>query len=429
MSAREVYLCQCPDCQQDAGSRYKDQHRLMNLFLSQLNKHQRRWYAAIESLRIGRGGDRLVAQMTGLCQATIQRGGAELAAVLTGTPLADLRKPVGGRPRTEDKYPGIEAALEEMLADEIAGDPLSERKWVRSSTRQLSKRLKEAGYKVGHNTTCRLLRKKGFSMRASIKKRKGVGLHSPDQDKQFEYIASQRREFTAAGLPIISADTKKKELIGNFYKRGKTWCKEAIEVNDYDFPSMAECCAVPYGVYDVTQNRGYVYVGTSGNTPEFAVDSIVRWWKEDGGVTHPGAAKLLILADGGGGNGYRSRAWKQQLQRKLSDGLGLTVTVCHYPPRCSKWNPIERRLFSHISINWAGKPLLTLEMMLGYIRGTSTATGLTVEAFLQEGIYRKGQKVLKQEMEQLSLRPHALCPDWNYTLSPRPGIYDLAENS
>jgi Rhodopirellula transposase DDE domain len=249
-----------------------------------------------------------------------------------------------------------------------------------------------------YHTTCRLLRKKGFSLRASIKKRKGVGLHSPDQDKQFEYIASQRREFTAAGLPIISVDTKKKELIGNFYKRGKTWCKEAIEVNEYDFPSMAKCLAVPYGVYDVTRNRGYVYVGTSGNTPEFAVDNIVRWWKEEGCVTHPGAAKLLILADGGGGNGYRSRAWKQQLQRKLSDGLGLTVTVCHYPSRCSKWNPIERRLFSHISINWAGKPLLTLEMMLGYIRGTSTATGLTVKAFLQEGIYRKGQKVMKQEM-------------------------------
>jgi hypothetical protein len=192
MAAREVYLCQCPDCQQDADSRHKDQHRLMNLFLSCLNNHQRRWYVAMESLRIGRGGDRLVSQMTGLCQATIQRGRAELAAGLAGSPLADLRKPVGGRPRTEDKYPGIEAVLEEMLADELAGDPLSERKWVRSSTRQLSKRLKEAGYKVSHGTTFRLLRKKGFSMRASIKKRKGVGLHSPDQDKQFEYIASQR---------------------------------------------------------------------------------------------------------------------------------------------------------------------------------------------------------------------------------------------
>src|SRR5262245_18556441 len=272
MSAREVYLCQCPYCQQDADSRYKDQHRLINLFLSHFNKHQRRWYAAIESLRVGRGGDRLVSQMTGLCQGTIQRGRTELAAVLTGTPLADLCKQVGGRPRAEDKYLGIEAALEDMLADEIAGDPLSERKWVRSSSRQLSKRLQEAGYKVGHNTICRLLRKKGFSLRVSIKKRKGVGLHSPDQDKQFEYIASQRREFTAARLPIISVDTKKKELIGNFYKSGKTWCKEVIEVNEYDFPSMAECLAVPYGVYDVTQNRGYVYVGTSGNTPEFAVD-------------------------------------------------------------------------------------------------------------------------------------------------------------
>jgi hypothetical protein len=266
-------------------------------------------------------------------------------------------------------------------------------------------------------------------MRASIKKRKGVGLHSPDQDKQFEYIASQRKDFTAAGLPIISVDTKKKELIGNFQRRGKTWGKEAIAVNEYDFPSMAECRAVPYGIYDVIKNKGYVYVGTSGNTPEFAVDTIVRWWKKEGCLTYPGAAKLLILADGGGSNGCRSRAWKPPLQSKLSDGLGLTVTVCHYPPRCSKWNPIERRLFSHISINWAGKPLLTLEMMLGYIRGTSTATGLTVKAFPQKGIYRKGQKVLKQDMEQLSLKPHALCPDWNYTMSPRPSIHNGAENS
>jgi hypothetical protein len=191
---------------------------------------------------------------------------------------------------------------------------------------------------------------------------------------------------------------------------------------------MAECRAVPYGIYDVIKNKGYVYVGTSGNTPEFAVDTIVRWWKKEGCVTYPAAAKLLILADGGGSNGCRSRAWKQQLQSKLSDGLGLTVMVCHYPPRCSKWNPIERRLFSHISINWAGKPLLTLEMMLGYIRGTSTATGLTVKAFLQKGIYRKGQKVLKQDMEQLSLKPHALCPDWNYTMSPRPSIHNGAEH-
>jgi hypothetical protein len=182
----------------------------MNLFLSHLNQHQRRWYVAIEALRIGRGGSRLVSQMTGLCQPTIKRGRIELAALLAGIPLADLRKPVRGRPLTEDKNPAIEAMLEEMLADEIAGDPLSERKWIRSSTRQLSKRLKEAGYKANKDTVLRLLRKNGFSMRANIKKRKGVGLHSPDQDKQFEYIMSQRRECTAAGLPIISVDTKKK---------------------------------------------------------------------------------------------------------------------------------------------------------------------------------------------------------------------------
>ena len=190
-------------------------------------------------------------------------------------------------------------------------------------------------------------------------------------------------------------------------------------MNYYDFTSLAVCRAVPYGIYDVTHNKGYVYVGTSGDTAEFAADALARWWKDEGSLIYPEENKLLILSDGGGCNGWRSRPWKQQIQTKLCDKFGLTVTVCHYPPGCSKWNPVERLLFSRISTNWAGKPLRTLQIMLAYIRGTTTSTGLTVKAFLQEGVYDTGQRVTKAELDLLSLQPHEICPNWNYTISPR----------
>jgi hypothetical protein len=218
---------------------------------------------------------------------------------------------------------------------------------------------------------------------------------------------------------MISVDTKKKELIGNFRSKGRTWCKKAHEVDEYDFASQAECVATPYGVYDMTRNTGYVVVGLSHNTPEFAVSTIARWWQEEGRVTHAGANRLLIFADGGGGNGRRARAWKLNLQEKLCDAYHLSVTVCHYPPGCSKWNPIEYRLFSQISKNWEGRPLRTLSLMLGYIRGTTTTTGLIVKAYLDEGIYRKGRKVTSEELDSLNLEPHNTLPEWNYTLRPR----------
>jgi hypothetical protein len=259
----------------------------------------------------------------------------------------------------------------------------------------------------------------GFSMKVSIKKKRGIIPDSPKRDEQFRYIADQKNIFMAAKCPIISVDTKKSELIGDFKRSGKVWCREAREVNQYDFRSLAVCRAVPYGIYDLTRNRGYVYVGTSAATPEFAMDAIVDWWKREGQEQYPEVDRLLILADGGGTNGWQSGTWKQQIQKKLCDEFRLVVTVCHYPPRCSKWNPIERRLFSFISINWAGKPLPTLEAMLGYIRETTTTTGLTVQAFLQEANYEKGQKVSKREMGELFLVTHETCSDWNYTIRPR----------
>jgi len=372
----------------------------------------------MESKRAGFGGDGLISQITGACRASISRGRKELNEFLAFGSISRVRPFLSGRPKIEEKDPTVKAALEQMLADEIGGDPMSQQKWVRSSVRQLSRKLRESGHQIGHCTVLRLLKEMGFSMRANKKKIK-VRLDGPERDEQFEYIAFQRKIFNDAGLPIISVDTKKKELIGNFQRSGRAWSKQAEEVNTHDFPSLAVCRAVPYGIYDVTKNLGYVFVGTSTDSPKFAVDAIARWWKHEKHAVYTGVSQLLILADGGGSNGCRVRGWKQQIQERLCDELGLTVTVCHYPTGCSKWNPVEHRLFSHISINWAGKPLRSLETMLWYIRGTSTRTGLKVKAFLQEDIYKEGQKVTKAEMDRLDIQHHTVCPKWNYTISPR----------
>lgn len=395
----------------------KEDHMLWLKVLATLNESQARWYVAQKAIEWGWGGILKAQALTGMSRGTIIKGMRELRSQEKLGVSGRVRKPGGGRKRVEEKDPSIKTALERMLVHEIAGDPMTEQRWVRSSARQLSEKLKKEGHGISSRTVNRLLRKQGFSLKGN--KRKEFRPECSVRDEQFQYIASQRQAFSAAGLPIVSVDTKKKELIGNFMRNGKTWCKEAEEVHAHDFPSLASCRAVPYGIYDVTKNAGYVFVGTSADTPEFAVDALVRWWKDYGCVAYPGAAQLLILADGGGCNGYRSRAWKHQLQEKVSDQLGLTVTVCHYPPGCSKWNPIEHRLFSYISLNWAGKPLRTLEIMLGYIRGTTTATGLSVKAFLQRGSYKKGQKVTAESMNRLSLRARATCPDWNYTINPR----------
>jgi hypothetical protein len=402
---------------QEGDNLFKELHLFMNFFLSRLNLQQRRWYVALESKRIGRGGDSLVSKITGVCAASISHGRKELNQLLTENFIIHPR-PVGGRPATEKKYPNIRIVLEQLLSDEIAGEPMSEQRWVRSSTRKLAARLNEAGYRIGCNTVCRLLKDIGFSLKANKKKFKPTS-YGPEREEQFNYIAAQKKTFISDGLPTISVDTKKKEWIGNFKRSGRSWCKNAEEVLKYDFTSLADCRAVPYGIYDLIQNRGYVFVGTSGDTPEFAIDVIARWWKQEGLTLYPSADHLLILADGGGSNGYRVRAWKKQIHEKLSDCLRLSVTVCHYPPGCSKWNPVEYRLFSQISINWEGKPLKSLALMLGYIRGTSTRKGLKVKSYLHKGSYQQGQKVTKAEMEQLNLQSHTVCPDWNYTIRPR----------
>jgi len=266
---------------------------------------------------------------------------------------------------------------------------MGEQKWVRSSVRKLAERLKERGFSLAYNTVWRLLKRMGFSLRTAVRRRRGVCNDPAARDEQFRYIAARRKSFIEAKLPVISVDTKKKELIGNFRNRGRVWCRVADEVDEHGFASAAEGVATPYGVYDVTKNTGYVAVGLSHNTPEFAASVIAKWWEEEGRANYPRRGHLLILADGGGANGSRSAAWKLNLQERVCDRFGLTVTVCHYPPGCSKWNPVERRLFSEISKNWEGRTLMSFRIMLGYIRGTTTTTGLTVKAYLDEGIYKK----------------------------------------
>jgi Rhodopirellula transposase DDE domain len=311
----------------------------------------------------------------------------------------------------------IEGTLQALVTPETAGDPMSQAKWVRSSLRRLSGQLAAAGHVASAPTVRRLLRKLGYSLKANVKSREG-GVAHPERNTQFEYIEAQKQAFIKAGWPIISVDTKKKELIGDFKNAGQAWCQEATCVNVHDFRQEALGRAVPYGIYDVTHNWGHVYVGTSGDTPEFAVTAIARWWQEAGQAAFPQATQLLILADAGGSNGCRPNAWKAHLQSQLSDRWGLAVTVCHYPTGCSKWNPIEHRLFSHISLNWAGQPLRSFEIMLAYIRGTTTRTGLNVRASLLEGVFATGQRIAKNVMRQLCLEHHVICPRWNYTIQP-----------
>lgn len=306
----------------------------------------------------------------------------------------------------------------ELVEPETAGEPMSERKWIRSSLQTLSHRLKEDGHRVSAPTVSRLLKKHDYTLHVNAKE-KEAGSQDPQRDTQFEYIKQQKERFLAAGWPVISIDTKKKELIGNFKNAGRSWSRQPIEVNVHDFLSEAEGRAVPYGIYDLARNEGALYVGTSADTPEFAVCCVAQWWQEHGRVAYWQAPQLLILADAGGSNGCRPRLWKEQLQSQLSDQLSLIVTVCHYPTGCSKWNPIEHRLFSQISQNWAGQPLRTFDIMLGYIRDTTTSTGLKVSAKMLNGVFAVGKKVADAVWKSLKIEHHTVCPQWNYTIYPR----------
>jgi hypothetical protein len=290
-------------------------------------------------------------------------------------------------------------------------------KWLNCRLRDIQERLDEQDHGVSTPVISRLLKKHDYRLRANVKER--TSKQHPERERQFEHILQQRDRHQSAQQPVLSVDTKKKELVGNFKNPGRIWCQAPEEVNVHDFRSDAAGRAVPYGIYDLQNNRGTVYVGQSAHTPAFAVDNIAHWCQTERLVHYPEATHLLIEADCGGSNGYRSRVWKRDLQLKVADAFGLTVTVCHYPTGASKWNPIEHRLFSEISKTWAGCPLRSYDSMLHYIRDTKTQTGLTVQAHLVTDKYQTGVKVPDEEMGALNIRFHEVCPQWAYTISPR----------
>lgn len=311
--------------------------------------------------------------------------------------------------------------IAELLKHETAGDPISGLKWTHKTPGKIAEQLRRLGITVSSRTVARLLKDMGFSLRVNHKKLESGNRNPPPRDvrdQQFGYISQMREAFADRGSPIISIDTKKKELVGKFKNNGTTWELEPCLVNDHDFRTDAVGRAVPYGIYDTLANRGFVVVGTSRETPTFAVDAITSWWKSTGSRTYPQAHEVLILADCGGGNAARSRVWKYRLQHVLCNRHNVTVTICHYPPGASKWNPIEHRLFSEISKNWAGKPLESFETVLKCIRATKTSSGLRVSARLIQKKYECGEKVADAQMKKLSLSRHEVLPDWNYTLAP-----------
>lgn len=304
-----------------------------------------------------------------------------------------------------------------LVADDLAGDPVRDRRWIRRSIRKLERALARRGYRLGRTSIRRVLRAHDIRPLATVKHL--TPRPHPDRDRQFRHLMVTRRRFERAGDPVISVDTKKKELIGRFQRAGRAWHRRAPEAYSHDFPNDALAKAVPYGVYDVAANHGAVYVGISGDTPDFAVTAIVRWWRTLGRRRYPTARRLLIVADGGGSNSYRARRWKTQMQRRLVDPYGLTVTVCHYPPGASKWNPIEHRLFSQISQTWAGLSLTSLDLMLHAIRATTTATGLRVTATQVSGSFPRNLPTTVAEWATLRIHRHKTCPLWNYTLRPQ----------
>jgi DDE family transposase len=308
-----------------------------------------------------------------------------------------------------------------LLKHETAGDPMSHLKWTRKTTGKIAQQLERLDIQVCPKTVSRLLYDMGYSLRVNHKTLESGNKNPPPRrvrNRQFHYIGQTREEFAARHSPIISVDTKKKELIGQFKNPGTSWEKEPRRVNDHDFRSDAQGMMIPYGIYDPEANRGFVVVGTQRETPAFAVDAILLWWNNCGTRMYPKTTELLILADCGGGNSSRARAWKYHLQKQLCDPFQITVTVCHYPPGASKWNPIEHRLFSQISKNWAGRPLDSYETATQYIRTTGTSSGLHVRARITHKNYEKGERIAAAEFDQLPLQPHKVLPAWNYTLTP-----------
>jgi hypothetical protein len=383
-----------------------------------LNERQRRLWAAAEARAIGYGGVSFVAKATGVSRRAIHSALAELDAA-DAPPAGMVRRPGAGRKPLTQLQPGLIAALEALVEPDCSGDPDSPLRWTRKSVRRLAAQLAKAGYRVGRQKIGELLRMMDYRLQGNRKDREG-GRH-PDRDAQFEYIAARVSDFRARQQPAISVDAKKKELVGDFKNPGREWrpSGQPREVRTHDFIDEALGKAIPYGVYDLAANAGWVSVGNDHDTAEFAVEAIRRWWWKMGRPLYPQATELLITADGGGSNGSRCRLWKVALQR-LVDGLGLSARVCHYPPGTSKWNKIEHRLFSQIAVNWRGKPLTSREEVVKLISNTRTETGLVVRAALDEGRYPTGVKVTEEQLRHVNLHRADFHGEWNYSIKPTP---------
>lgn len=392
-----------------------------NRLQSMMNEKLKRRWAACEAMALGRGGISAVSHATGMSRATIRKG---IREVEEGYPeLVDqilgqrVRAPGGGRRRLTEHDPALESDLRKLVEPVTRGEPTSPLLWTSKSTRKLAKELQDLGYEVSYRTVARMLRDCGFSLQANRKTREGK--QHPDRDAQFQYINKKVRSFQRRGQPVVSVDAKKRELVGDFKNGGREWRPKGQPevVRSHDFQDKDLGVAIPYGVYDQTQNNGWVSVGIDRNTAEFATESIHRWWRRMGSKTYPDATALLITADAGGSNGARSRLWKVCLQ-ELADELDIKITVCHFPPGTSKWNKIEHRMFCHITENWRGQPLLSQAVIVNLIGNTTTEAGLTIKAQLDRNSYQTGIKVSDETMTKLNITKHTFHGDWNYTIAP-----------
>jgi hypothetical protein len=384
-----------------------------------LNERQQRIAAALEARSLGYGGVSAVAEVSGLARGTIHRGLKELVRPHKEPAPERVRAGGGGRKTIAAQNPGIVKRLQSLVEANTRGDPMTPLLWTCRSTGELARALSEEGYAISADTVGRLLPDLGYSLQANLKTLE-AGAGHPDRDRQFQHLNAEVRGCLERGEPVISVDTKKKELVGPYYNKGRRWRPkgEPEEVKIHDFIDPEEPKAIPYGIYDVARNLGWVNVGCDHDTASFAVASIRRWWKCMGCEVYPEAPHLLICADSGGSNGYRIRLWKYELQ-SLVDETGLGVTVCHLPPGTSKWNKIEHRLFSHISMNWRGRPLVSHEVVVKLIGATMTKNGLKVKAKLDKRKYPLKVKVSDEDMKSLNIEPHPFHGEWNYTIKPR----------
>jgi len=382
-----------------------------------LDERSRRAVAASEALTLGRGGIAAVSRATGLSRKAIRLGIAELRGTIPAAAPGRVRRPGGGRKKLVVGDPTVRADLERLVEPASRGDPESPLRWTCKSVRKLAAALRAAGHRVSHQWVAEALRESGYSLQGNRKTREGSA--TPDRDAQFAHIDATAAAALAAGVPVISADTKKRELVGDFKNGGREWrpkgTPEEVRVHDFVIPELGRVS--PYGVYDLAANAGWVNVGIDHDTAALAVASIRRWWREAGHQRYPAARQLVITADGGGSNGSRLRLWKWELQR-LADETGLTISVCHFPPGTSKWNKIEHRLFSFISQNWRGKPLVSYAVILSLIAATTTATGLTVASALDTTPYPAGRKISDAQMATIQLQRDAFHGEWNYTIAP-----------